>query len=164
MLKAYNSSLHGIEISWILLPNPFKHKNTMLLNDDSSKTSRLELLHLQKTFLLMPGKTPLLFQSLPSLLRCKAHLLRSFKTHTPAVNSVWLLFYLHAKLYCSLPGVGTVSSSLGSAEQKGALTFSWRPISDCMMQITHARKSLPRWLVNVMIAIAYLLHKFRLHN
>ena len=85
-------------------------------------------------------------------------------TLLPLIQFASCLLYLHTEPRRSLPGVGTVSSSSGSAEHKAALPCGWGPMSDRTMQITHARKSLPQRLVNVMAASGYLLLKFGLHN
>lgn len=141
----------------MLLPSPLKHKNTTLLSDDSSKTCGLELLHLQKNFLPTPGKTTFLSQFSCRPL-CKTHSLCGFQTHAPATNPVFLLAGLSPhKAALQLAGVRTGSSSLGSAEQKRALPFSWGPISDRTMQRTRQEKSSPV-VSKCQDTIGYLLH------
>lgn len=87
MLKAYNSSLYmGLRSAEYYFQTL---SNARQLSDDSSKTSRLQLLRFQKTSYQYLGRQH--FSSSPSPVPslCKAHLLCDFKTHTPAINSVW---------------------------------------------------------------------------
>lgn len=166
MLKAYDSSLYvglrSAEYCFQTLSNTKILCNLVMITpkpwDCNSFTCR-------KTSYWYLGRQH--FSSSPSPVHPHAKptcSMVSRPTLLPLIQFYFCLLYLHRKLHCGLPGFGIVSLSLGSAEQKGALPFSWGPVSDCTMQIIHARKSLPQWLVNVVITIGYLLHKFRLHN
>lgn len=113
--KAYNSSLYvgsrSAEYCFQTLSNT---KMLRYLATIAPKPRDCNSFPCGKTSYQYLGRQHLSSSPFPVPSQHKAHLLRSFKTHAPAINSVWLLLYLHAKLHCSLPGAGRVFRQCGT--------------------------------------------------
>lgn len=149
MLRAHISPCVGLS-SWVLLPNPLKHKNTTLLSDDSSKTWGLDLLHLQKNFYQHLGRQHFSPSSPAGPHAKPTRSVVSRPMLLPLIQFFSWLVYLHTKLHFSLLGSGQALHLWAVLSRKelcpsagGQYLIIW-----CEEL---SRKSLPQWLVNVRI-------------